>query len=225
MMQPFLSVPLFAGLDESTVAVILAAGRPLRVRRGRSLFTEQTPATWVYLVKDGWFRLYKLAANGRQSVVRLAIPPEIIGISALFPDAIYTLSAQAITSSLVLRWSATVMQTFAQTYPQLRQNSLQILTKLREDLQQQVLELATEPVEQRLAHTLRRLADQYHCVPQADGWITIPIMQRDLADLIGASHYTVNRLLHQWQQQGLVVFPSAHLLMVDLVAITARFDA
>ncbi|MGB9739815.1 helix-turn-helix domain-containing protein [Chloroflexus sp.] len=68
---------------------------------------------------------------------------------------------------------------------------------MREDLQQQVLELATAPVEQQLAHALRRLADQYHCVSQADGWITIPIIQRDLADLIGVSHYTISRLLHQ----------------------------
>lgn len=99
-------------------------------------------------------------------------------------------------------WQSDDLQDLMRRYPALQRNSLQLLAEYRDTLQQQLLELATEHVEQRLAHALIRLAD-HHGLPADDPeHVTLPLMQRDLADLIGVSHYTVSRLLHLWQQHG-----------------------
>ncbi|MGQ9480195.1 Crp/Fnr family transcriptional regulator [Chloroflexus sp.] len=215
---------LFKGLDRQTLDDIAAYARILHTQRHMTLFEEHASAEMLYAVQNGWVRLYKLAANGRQSVIRLSGPSDIVGISAVLPEGMYTLTAQTISPCRLLTWRARDLHHLLDRYPVLQNNSLQLLSEYRDHLQQQFLELATENVEQRLAHTLVRLADQYGTPTGAPGQTKIPLMQRDLADLIGVSHYTVNRLLHFWQEQGLVQSRRGCLVIIDRRQLLARTE-
>ncbi|MCS6840047.1 MAG: Crp/Fnr family transcriptional regulator [Roseiflexaceae bacterium] len=206
---------LFEGLDPQALNDIASPARLLYVQRGVVLFEEDTPAVRLYAIQNGWIRLYKLAVDGRQSVIRLSGPSEVVGISAVLPDARYTLSAQTISACQLIVWRADDLHRLIDRYPVLQSNSLRVLSEYRNALQQQLLELATEHVEQRLAHALIRLAD-HHGTPADDPeHVALPLMQRDLADLIGVSHYTVSRLLHLWQQQGLVQAQRGRVVIID----------
>ncbi|MBO9324506.1 MAG: Crp/Fnr family transcriptional regulator [Roseiflexus sp.] len=215
---------LFEGLDPQALDDIAAYARVSQARRGAILFEEHTPAEALYAVQNGWVRLYKLAADGRQSVIRLSGPSDIVGISAVLPEGMYTLAAQAISPCRLLTWRACDLHRLIDRYPVLQRSSLRLLSEYRDHLQQQFLELATEHVEQRLAHALIRLADQYGAPISAPGQVKIPIMQRDLADLIGVSHYTVNRLLHLWQQQGLVQSRRGCVVVTDRQQLLTRAE-
>jgi transcriptional regulator, Crp/Fnr family len=215
---------LFEGLDPQALDDIAAYARVSHARRGAILFEEHTPAETLYAVQNGWVRLYKLAVDGRQSVIRLSGPSDVVGISAVLPEGMYTLAAQAISPCRLLTWRARDLHRLIDRYPMLQSNSLRLLSEYRDHLQQQFLELATEHVEQRLAHTLIRLADQYGAPTGAPGQVKIPLMQRDLADLIGVSHYTVNRLLHLWQQQGLVQSRRGCVVVTDRQQLLTRAE-
>lgn len=206
---------LFEGLDPQALADIARYAQLLHVQRGAVLFEEDMPATRLYAIQNGWIRLYKLAVDGRQSVIRLSGPVEVVGISAVLPDARYTLSAQTIAACRLMVWQADDLRTLIDRYPTLQSNSLRLLSEYRDALQQQLLELATEHVEQRLAHALIRLADHYGEPADEPEHVALPLMQRDLADLIGVSHYTVSRLLHLWQHQGLVQAQRGRVVIID----------
>ncbi len=215
---------LFEGLDPQALADIAAHARLLDVPRDVVLFEEDTPAARLYAIQNGWIRLYKLAVDGRQSVIRLSGPAEVVGISTVLPNARYTLSAQTITACRLIVWQADDLRTLIERYPTLQSNSLRLLAEYREALQQQLLELATEHVEQRLAHALIRLADHYGLPADDPEHIALPLMQRDLADLIGVSHYTVSRLLHLWQHQGLVQAQRGRVVIIDRQRLTTLAD-
>lgn len=214
---------IFAGIEPHEIAVIAHSAVALHLKRDTLLFADGDPATHLYAVVSGQIRLYKLAIDGRQSVFRVAGSHDIIGLSAIVPDSSYTLYAQTMTRCHVLAWPASAVQSLIQHHARLRQNCLQLLAEYREDLQEQLLELATNDVEQRLAKSLirwmRRHSDIAHREP-----ITIPLLQRDLADLIGASHYTVSRLLHKWQAEGLVQVQHGYLLVYDQQRLRAKAE-
>ncbi|ABU59933.1 Crp/Fnr family transcriptional regulator [Roseiflexus castenholzii] len=206
---------LFEGLDRQSLDEIASSARTLHAKRGVILFEERAPAEALYAVQNGWIRLYKLAADGRQSVMRLAGPAEVVGISAVLPGMEYTLSAQTIAPCRLLMWHKDDLHRLIDRYPILQGNSVRLLSEYRDALQQQLLELATEHVEQRLAHALIRLADHYGTPTDTPNHLALPLMQRDLADLIGVSHYTVNRLLHLWQQRDIVQTQRGSIVIVD----------
>ena len=65
-------------------------------------------------------------------------------------------------------------------------------------------ELATEPMAQKLTRTLLRLSEQIGR-READGALLIErITQQEVADIAGASLYTVSQTLANWEKQGIV---------------------
>lgn len=214
---------IFAGIEPDDMTAITRSAVVIYLKRDTLLFADGDPATHLYAILSGQIRLYKLAANGRQSVFRIAGPGEVIGLSAIVPHSSYTLYAQTMTRCHILAWLAPTVQSLMEQYAILRQNCLQLLAEYREDLQEQLLELATSDVEQRLAKSLMRWMQRHSDTTNREP-ITVPLAQRDLADLIGASPYTVNRLLHKWQAEGVLQVQHGCLLVYDRQRLRAKAE-
>jgi CRP/FNR family transcriptional regulator, nitrogen oxide reductase regulator len=67
-----------------------------------------------------------------------------------------------------------------------------------------VRELATEPVAQRLARTLLRLAQQIGRREPGGSVLIERITQQELAEISGTSVYTASRTLAEWQERKIV---------------------
>lgn len=216
--------PLFSGLDPQSCNHVLATAREVRVARARYLFHEHEQARTLYLLLSGWVRLFKLSGDGRQSVIRLVGPTEIAGISALIDQGVYHLTAQTISPCHLLAWDHHDLVHLMEHDQHIRENALQLLSSYLNDLQQQYLELATERVEQRIAHALVRMAVRHEHLDETSTAVVVPISQRDLADLVGVTHYTVSRVLGEWREQRLVVTGRAVIQILDLQALLQRSE-
>ncbi|ACL24915.1 Crp/Fnr family transcriptional regulator [Chloroflexus aggregans] len=214
---------LLTGLASNDIAVIMRFAETIQVKRDTQLFADGDPATHLYLIVTGQIRLYKLTPTGRQSVFRIAEAHEVIGLSAIVSESRYTLYAQSISAGHMLAWPTLMFQSLMQQFPQLQRNAMQLLSEYREDLQDQLLEMATNDVEIRLAKALVRWMKR-HCDMACPAPLTIPLLQRDLADLIGASPYTISRLLHQWQEEGLVQVQHGRLIVSDRQQLFAKAE-
>ena len=64
--------------------------------------------------------------------------------------------------------------------------------------------MSTEQVERRIAHALLRLAQQAGRKVEAGVQIDFPITRQDVAEMTGATMFTVSRVLSAWESQGLV---------------------
>ena len=79
-----------------------------------------------------------------------------------------------------------------------------VFSRQIEELLQRVRELTTERVEQRVARAVRRL------IGPAEGTAApcldrpLPLSRQDLAELTGATLFTVSRIMSAWEQQGIV---------------------
>ncbi len=214
---------LFTGLASDDIARITRLAEMIQVKRDTFLFADGDTATHLYLIVTGQVRVYKLTPAGQQSVFRIAGAHEVIGLSTIVPNSRYTLYAQSISMCYILAWSSKTVQSLMQQFPQLQQNCIQLLNEYREDLQDQLLEIATDDVEKRLAKVLVRWMKR-HCDMARPAPLTIPLLQRDLADLIGASHYTISRVLHQWQEEGLVQVQHGRLIVRDWQQLLAKAE-
>jgi CRP-like cAMP-binding protein len=65
-------------------------------------------------------------------------------------------------------------------------------------------EMATERVEQRIARTLARLANQIGKQTEAGILIDAPLTRQDLAEMTGTTVFTVSRTLKSWEREGIL---------------------
>lgn len=74
-------------------------------------------------------------------------------------------------------------------YPQLARNALRLMVGRIRELQQRTVELATERVEQRIARTLLRLAEQTGKRTEQGVLLNMQLSRQDLAAMTRAGAY------------------------------------
>jgi CRP-like cAMP-binding protein len=85
------------------------------------------------------------------------------------------------------------------------------------DLEVRFREVSTAPTAVRLSCQLVRLLDQIG--KHSNGHVEIAVSQRDLAQLTGTTIFTVNRVLNEWQAQGIVKLKREALQVLDVQAL------
>jgi CRP-like cAMP-binding protein len=134
----------------------------------------------------------------------LIVPGEAFGGVAAFGDRRYPVSAEAGEDCVALIWNGRAMDRLLRRYPQLAMNLISLLTERLHDMQSRYEELATEQVEQRLARTLLRLVQRTGRRVEGGVLVDVRLSRQDLAEMSGASLFTVSRMLKRWQEAGVI---------------------
>jgi CRP/FNR family transcriptional regulator, nitrogen oxide reductase regulator len=194
---------LFEGFAPAERARVLAAGQMRVLRRGEVLFREGEPAAALYVVESGRVKLTQVTAGGQEVILRYLAPGDAFAAVALFDRSTYPVTARATERTRLRAWPREVLREVVREHPRFEGNLLRVVSSHTRDALARMRELATEPVPQRLARTLLRLAGQVGR-READGSIVVErITQQELAEIAGTSLYTVSRTLAGWQEKGI----------------------
>jgi CRP-like cAMP-binding protein len=174
------------------------------VQEDSFLIHQGDPATHLYVLLSGRLKLTQVTVEGQQVLLRYALPGEAFAILAVLSDTLFPTSVQAVEDSLVAAWDKESMQKLMLEYPKVALRALTILARHTREFQDRIRELSTERVERRIARALVRLARQTGRKVKEGILLDLPLSRQDLAELTGATLFTVSRTLSQWENQGLI---------------------
>lgn len=197
--------PVFAGLPSSVIAEVAKVARLRAVAAGRLLVSQGMAADRFGILFSGRARMTQVTNDGRQIALRYIIAGQEFGLLAVLPGFTYPLSIEAVDACEVLCWAGTRLADLFLRYPQVGLNALQIMVIRNQELQARYRELLTDRAEQRLARALVRLSVIAGEDAGQGRLITLPLTREDLAELIGATLFTVSRTLSQWEQAKIVI--------------------
>lgn len=194
---------LFRDLDPVALNTVMQTAAHCVISRARSLFKQGDEAANLFLVVEGRLKVGLVTANGAPLAVRFMEPGDLAGCAAVFRRIPYPATATAVIDTVVLSWTVRQIETMIQSHPQMATNAVAIMGGRAEEFLQRFREVATERVEQRIAHMLLRLRRG----SSADGGgerFTLRMSRQDLAEFSGATLYTVSRTLSAWKRDGIV---------------------
>jgi CRP-like cAMP-binding protein len=214
-------IELFAGLDGQALEEVVRHGLTRRLARGRVIFRRGEKATACHALVSGRVRIARSAEDASNLVIRYVGPGEMFGALALFHGGGYPADASAITDCVEIQWPAAALMELIERYPRIALNALRIVGRRLDELQERLRELTTERVEQRVAHALVRLAKQAGKTVERGIEIGFPLSRKDLAAMTGTRHYTVSRILSDWQERGIIAGARKRITVCDLRALEA----
>lgn len=189
--------------SEKDFQALIESSRPRNVEEGGFFFLQGDPATHVHVLAHGQAKLLQSNPAGHQVSLRIIYPWQMFGaLGAVRALAAYPATAQALEDSTSLTWKADAFKEFMQSRPHLSWGLMQLMTGYIQEMQSRYRELATERVEQRIARVVLRLAAQSG--QQVEDGIELALKRQDLAELSGATLFTVSRVLADWDRRGLV---------------------
>jgi CRP-like cAMP-binding protein len=213
------ALELFMGLSGSALDEVAARARVRPLRRGTMLFAQGAAAERGHMLLIGRVRITQSGEEGGQLVVRFVGPGEMFGTVALFTDRHYPADATTVIDSVEISWTEQELLELLHRHPQIALNLVKIVGARHREAQERLRELATQRVEQRIAHALLRLAN---CDAPADGKagaIDYPLTRQDIAQLCGATLHTASRVVKAWERAGYITSDRKAVRILDVAEI------
>jgi CRP-like cAMP-binding protein len=210
--------PLFAGLNEADRTALERRAYPRKFAVGESLFAQGDTANELFVIAKGRVKIWRASEDGAALTLTLLGPGQPIGTLGAADDRLNHATATAITPVEALAWPIEALRQLMESSPALTANVLRTITNYAEQLIERLEEMASVPVEQRIARTLLRMARRAYGEQTADG-CELPLSRQDLADLTSATLPTVSRIMSRWRGERLIAGTRGRVRLLDLAAL------
>ena len=208
-----------AGLDAADRAELVGEGRPMSLPAGATLLFEGDLSDRVVLVLAGTLRVFSTAATGREVLVTIVGPGEILGEMSALDGQPHSASVNTVDPAEVVLVSAGAFRSLLRSNARIATAvALRLTRELRRVVRQRV-ELEAYDVPARLAQSLVDLAEP---LASGAGEVELPISQRELAESCGASREAVTKALGTFRARGWVRTGRRSITVVDVDALRAR---
>lgn len=200
---PHTAVPLFAGLRDTDIKAIEAAGLRRHFEPSQIIIRADEPARALFLIQSGCVDFYVANEAGTEILLRRLAPGDVFGAASFLSNPIgYMGTAKAVRNVEVLEWRDEVPRRLARTYPLLVENALRSALRYLALYTKRHMRLVAKTAQERLAFALSSLGSRTgHAVP--DG-VEVDVKNEDLASLADVSFFTASRLLQSWDRNGIV---------------------
>lgn len=118
------TLPLFNGLAEQTSHEILQNATLRNFKKGNHLFLEGEFSNSLFIILEGWVKLYKGNSSGDETIVQMLTSGDMVAESAVFLNAPYPINAQTAKSAKVLVIPAKIIKKLLRTNNNLALNIL-----------------------------------------------------------------------------------------------------
>lgn len=210
-----INLPPFRKLAKAQIREALDLATTKRFDPELSVFIEGDPARRFYLLLDGHIRAVRTTPNGDHIIVLHIAPGQLFGIAAAMSRDTYPATAMTTDECLTLSWPTPLWLKFAADYPGFATENYKVLGERLGEINNRVVEMATQHVEQRVANTILRLISQNGKKVDVGIAIDFPITRQNLSDMTGTTLHTVSRLLSAWEKDGLVASTRKRVVVTD----------
>ena len=191
--------PVIASLPGPDRARVLGRAVARRLEAGEILVVAGDPARRIYSVESGILKHTASDRGGRETIVAVAVPGDLVGEAAALDDVPHPFHCSAMTPAGVLGVASEILIEALARNPRAALTLARLTAGRARHLGLAAHELARATVPARVAG---RLLDLAALLP--DPGAELPIDQADLARLAGTSRESVCRALKWMKDRGIV---------------------
>lgn len=183
------------------------------------LYVEGSRPEYVYTLFDGWMAMYQTSNAGKRQILRFALPGDFLGFQS-DANGVISHSVSAITKSVVCAFPRSQLKALFDEEPKL---ALRLATMESRDMnlcQHHQTFGSRKDAHQSIAFLLlelfHRTRTQMNSSYNAENnSINFPLTQEDVGDAVGITNVHVNRVLRQFDKQGLIICNHRKLRILD----------
>lgn len=199
---------LFEEVDEQHVRQLLAGARRRRFAKGETVFHEGDTGESLHLIDKGFLAVRVTTPGGEVATLRVLRAGQHFGDLAMLSSEHRSATVTALDKSETLEVPATTIREFSSEHRSFERAMARVIAHQLRNQSRQLLEAMYLPVPRRLARRLAELSDLYDSA-------VVPLTQDDLAGISGTTRQTVNQLLTEWREAGVVDLGRGRVTVVD----------
>ncbi len=171
---------------------------------GQAIYFEGEAAEHLYLVAMGRVKLIRNTSSGHEVLLDILHGGEYLGGLKMLGTALYNETAIPSTDCCILVISSDDFEAILKRYPDVTLKLLSAVGKRLAESKEQLAQLSTYSVEQRVAAALLRLAAKVGEERDQGVLIQLPLSRQDLAAMSSTTTETVSRVMSRFAKEGFI---------------------
>jgi CRP-like cAMP-binding protein len=188
---------LFADLNEQDFSAIHTPIDDLELKKGSMLFDRSSRSHGIYTLRTGMVKLVRVTADGRQRIVRVLRPGDVVGLEVLTSPC-YDSDAVALTDVSVCRIPVEVILKLGANSQRLHLKLMQKWQQTVRDADDWLADLNFGTARQRVSSLILKMRSP------ADLEITTLFSRDDMGAMLDLKMETVSREINQLVREGVI---------------------
>jgi CRP-like cAMP-binding protein len=184
-------------------------------KKGQTLFVQGNPPYGMYCVSSGNIKISQIGEDGKESIVRIASPGDVLGHRSIFTDQYYNATATAIEECSVCFIDKKYILKLVEQKPSVACN---LIAKLGRDLgaaEKKVSSFYQKNVRERLAELLLLLKQSHGVKEDNKVRLDIKLTREEMASIIGTASETLIRFMSELKSEGLIEQSGKTIYIID----------
>ena len=205
---------LFSSLPGDLADLLLDRAVTQEHARGATIFLQGEPASSVYIVLDGWVKLFRVSPSGSEAVVGVFTKGRSFAEAAAFQESAYPVNAEAVTECRLLRVRASLILETMKSRPELCNAMLASTFRHLQALVGQIEQLKAQTGTQRVAEFILDLCpvDEGACT------VVLPYDKVLIAGRLGMKPESLSRAFGRLRDFGVTVRQN-HAAVTDVARL------
>ncbi len=216
-------VPLFKHLPDEGLADLGKKLRQRRFERDQIIFHKNDPGSTLYIIISGKVKIALPSAEGENVLVALLSTGDFFGELSLFDGEPRSATSIAAESTDILTLDQEDLFEYLMGNPMAAKEIFAELSLRLRRTDELLSDAAFCDLSTRLSKRILDLAERYGQPLESGGTkINMRLRQQDLADMVGATRESVNKMLKTYKLKGLIQVEKGYVSILDQEALERR---
>lgn len=190
---------------------------PHLVKKGTVLFNAGDPLNGLYFIKEGFIKLYRVSADGRETIIYLTGPGNLLGLRALLSDNEcahhYT---ETITDAKIYTMTRKDFFETVIEHPEFLVDLVHVFADRLNHAEQRLEGFIATDATARVASFLSDYARRFEKKQKKSIEISLPLTHQRIAEFVGSFRETVTLALRRLEKEGVLKVERAKVTILNL---------
>ena len=212
--------PLFANVADSTIGSLADGARVRRVQRGALLIMEGDAPSAMYVLTDGFLRVFTTSVDGTEPTLTVLFPGDHVGELGMLDGVARSASVAALRASTVIELRRDAFVSAYQGDSAISRTLVAHLAQRLRSTSERLTDLTILDLGARLAKYLGGEADS--AAARGSRRFELLLNQSELGQLLGGARQSINNVLATLERDGILTVKGRQVTVVDAQRLAQR---
>lgn len=206
---------IFSELDAHDLEDIISAKVMNTYKKGQTLYLQGNPGFGLFCINSGKIKITKIGNDGKETIIRIAGPGDILGHHNIFTEENYTHTATMLEAGAICFIDKKSIAKFLELRPAIY---LKIIKKLSQEISESENKnaaMSQKNVRERLAELLWNLKNSYGIAEAGRYRLDIKLTREEIASMVGTANETIIRFISEFKEEGIIQQEGKVIYLVD----------
>jgi CRP-like cAMP-binding protein len=207
---------LFSGLADMELDAFKDVVKMTCFRKKEIVFMEGDECLGLYVVRTGRVKLVRSSRSGKEQIIKILKPGELLGLEAFIEGARYGNSVECMEDSEL---GFILKEDFLRVLNKTPSIAVKLVTSLGIELSEaydRIGNLGLMNAKEKMAHLLHTLASEYGTESRGEVTLTLALSRLEIAELLGITQETSIRLLKNFEKDGIIKIKRKEVVITSM---------